>query len=615
MATSVTGVSTLDVNSIVSQLMTLERRPIELLNTKEAGLQAKVSAYGSLKGAISGFQTSMVALQTPAKFTANTASLSDATVISASVFPAAAEGAYDIDITQTALSHVVKSAGVASDLTSGSTGTVTLQVGGGAITTVTIDSSNNTLRGLRDAINGAKAGVQASIVNDGTEYRLVLTGGTSGAANTISVTNSLTAGTLNDALDGVTEARPAQNAIFSVNGVGVSSTSNTVTSAITGVTLNLTKAGTSTITVARDTPQGQAAVQSFVKAYNDLQKSVTDLTKYDIATKKASLLYGDSSAVAFLASIRKELETPLTGLGGQYANLTQIGVTFQRDGTLAMDSAKLTTALKAAPEDVAALFARQGTSNNALVSYTSSTSATSAGAWQVDVTTAATRAAATAANAPAGSTVIDGTNDGMSFTIDSVASGSLTLAHGSYTPEQLALLVQNTLNGAAPFSAAKVEVAVSVDGGGKLRIESQAYGTVSTVADAGGTAAASLGFDGAETAAGSNVAGTFTLNGGAALTATGSGQVLTGPTGGAAEGLTLKYAGIAGQLIGGSDGTVSVSEGYGSRLARLAEQALGLQGVVQGRTEGLAASIKDIGSRRELLNTRLVGVEKRLRLQ
>jgi flagellar hook-associated protein 2 len=612
MATSVSGISNIDVNSIVSQLMTVERQPIDALDKKASALQTKVSAYGALKGALSIFQSTMTSLQTPTKFTSNTISSTDNTVTSASASSSAAVGTYDVNVTKLATSHVMKSAGVVSDTAASSTGTIGIQVGGGSITTITVDSANNTLQGLRDAINDADAGVQASVVNDGSAYRLVLTADKSGGANTISITNGLAAGELKDAVDGMTEARPAQSAVFTVNGVAISSDSNSAGSAITGVTLNLAKEGSAKITIARDTAQAQAAVQSFAKAYNDLQSTVTSLTKYDASTKKAGVLNGDSSTTSIITGIRGMLGQAMSG-AGQFRQLSDIGVSFQKDGTLSLDSTKLTDALKASSKDVAALFGRQGSSTNALVSYSSSTAATTSGDWHVDVTTAATRAAATATNPPAVSTVIDATNDSFTVKIDGTASGTLKLAQGTYTPAQLATLVQNTINGSTALTSKGMSIAATLDAG-NLKIESQAYGSASAVAEVTGTALSALGFAGAESGAGTDVTGTLVLNG-TSYTATGSGQTLNGPTGSPAEGLSIKFIGTAAQVAAGEDAVLAVTEGHAAQLARFAEKTLGAKGVVSTRTDGLNASIKDIGSRKDVLNGRMDRIEKQLRAQ
>jgi flagellar hook-associated protein 2 len=613
MATSVSGVSNIDVNSIVSQLMTIERQPIAALDRKTTALQTKVSAYGALKGALSVFQGAMTAMQSPTKFTSNTVSSSDFTIAFASATATAAVGTYELNVTKLATAQVKQSAGVTSDTAASSTGTIGIQVGSGAITNVTIDSSNNTLQGVRDAINGAGAGVQASIVNDGTAYRLVLTADKTGGANTITVTNGLAAGDVKDALDGMTEARPAQNAQFTINGVSVSSDSNTVSGAISGASVTLSKEGSTKITVSRDTAQAQSAVQTFVKAFNDLQSTVKSLTGYDASTKKAGVLNGDSGATSILTGIRSMLGESVSG-AGSLRQLSDVGVSFQKDGTLSLDSAKLGDALKTSSTDVAALFGRRGTSDNALVSYSGATAATTAGAWDVDVTSAATRAVMTATSAAAGTTVIDGTNDSFTIKIDGTASGTLKLAQGSYTPAELAALVKNTINGATEFSSKGISVAVTVDGSGNLSFESQSYGSASKVSDASGAALVALGLAGTESGTGTDVAGTLSLNG-TAYTASGSGQTLNGPTGSAAEGLALKYTGTQAQVGAGRDAVVTVTDGLAVRLARFAEQTLGTKGVLTTRTDGINSSIKANGVRKDELNARMDRIEKQLRAQ
>ena len=614
MATSsVSGVSNIDVNQIVSQLMTVERQPLAALASKETALQTKISAYGALKSAMSVFQGAMDSI-TPAKFTSTGTSSSEISVLVATSTSEAAPGVYDLNITKTAASHVLKSAGATSDTTQSSTGVISLQVGGGAIKSIVIDSSNNTLRGVRDAINAADAGVDASVVYDGTAYRLVLTAAKSGAANTITMNSGgLAAGELKNALDGTTVARAAQNAEFTVNGVAVSSDSNTNTTAISGVTLNLMKEGSSKLSVVQDLGSANGAVQSFVKAFNDVQRTITDLTKYDATTKRAGLLSGDPSTANLVATLRSTLTTGLTGLTGKFKNLSDIGVSFQKDGTLSLDAAKLTKALKDAPSDVSKLFTRQGTSNSVLVSYSGATPATASGEYHVDVTAAATRAAAVATNAPAGSVVIDGTNDTLSVKVDGIASGTLGLTRGTYAPAELATLLQNTLNGAAPFTSASKSVAVTLDGG-MLKIESQNYGVESKVSDMAGSAISALGFDGTETATGSDAAGSLMLDG-RGYTLTGTGQTLRGETGTKSEGLALKYTGTPASLVAGSDAIVNVSEGYATRLARAVQQALDTTGIIASKTDGLSRSLKDIGTRRESLNNRLERVEKQLRAQ
>jgi flagellar hook-associated protein 2 len=177
--------SGLDVNGLVSQLMALESRPLTALATKEANYQAQLTAYGSLKGALSSFQSTVSALSTPAMFSAVNASVADATIATVIASSAATAGSYSLEVQTLAQAHKLTSAAFADTTTDIGTGTLTIQFGtysGGtfalnpdkAVQTITIDSSKSSLAGVRDAINTANAGVMASIVNDGTGNRLVI---------------------------------------------------------------------------------------------------------------------------------------------------------------------------------------------------------------------------------------------------------------------------------------------------------------------------------------------------------------------------------------------------------------------------------------------------------
>ena len=612
MAISSSGIgSNLDINGIITGLMAVEQRPLTLLSQKEAKYQAQLTAYGSLKGVLASFQTSMQSLASAARYQGLTAAVGDATVFTAAASNAAAAGAYSVSVSNIAQSQVLAAAGVASMTSPSSTGTLTLKVGNGAAATVTIDASNNTLSGMRDAINAANAGVTATIVNDGsaTPYKLVLTASASGAANTIQVTNSLTAGELSDAVAGLTQMRQAKDAVLNVNGVPVTSASNTLTAVIPGVTLNLLKAGDTTLTLARDTASVQAAVAAFVKSYNEVNTSITSMTAYNASTKQGAVLIGDSTVQQLQSSIRTTLSNALVGTGSSLTTLSQIGVSFQKDGSLALDSVKLTKAIDSNFSDLAALFGVQGKSSNSLLSFVSSGTGTQPGDYQVNITAAATQGAAAAVNALAGSTVIDASNAEFSLTVDGIASGALLLVHGTYTPAQLATALQAALDSSAAFTTNGIGATVTLDAG-RIAIASKSYGTASTISGAAGTALAALGLDGSENGAGTNVAGSFAIDG-AVIAATGTGQTLSAGT----DGLTVRYTGTAAQVAANPNATLSFSQGYASRLSKLATSVLSSTGPLAGRTNGIDASVRDIGERRAEINRRLAGIEARYRAQ
>ena len=631
MAISSAGLgSGLDVNGIVTQLMAVERRPLAVLDTKEAKYQTQLTAYGSLKGALSSFQSAVAALANPAKFSAATASLADTTVATATASSAAVAGNYTIEVKTLAQAQKLKSAGFAATSTALGSGTLTFQFGkyelDGSITlnpdkaarTVTIDSSQSSLAGVRDAINAANIGVSASIVNDGasTGNRLVIASKDSGLANALKITvadadltntdmaglsqlayDASTGGTVN-----LTQTVAAQDASVVIDGIAIAKPSNTLTDAIQGVTLNLTKANTpatTTLTVARDTAGIQAAAQSFVKAYNDLNKTITDLSKYDAANKRSSTLTGDATVRSLQSQLRGVFNTALATAGGGLSTLSDIGIGFQKDGTLKLDSVKLNAVLADPSRDVSTLFAAVGKPTDSLASFVGSTADTKNGAYLLNVSQLATQGKSTGQGAAV--LTITGGNNAITLTVEGVAAG-VTLAAGTYTPTALAAELQSKINGVIALSSAGIGVTVT-QSAGVLSVTSNRYGAASTVAITGGTGKLDLFGTPVETA-GVDVAGTI-----GGFTATGSGQTLTGSSD--TSGLALKVTGGA----TGVRGTVSFARGYAYELDTLAGNMLKSNSLVDGRTNGINASIKSIGTQRAALALRMDMIEKRYRAQ
>ncbi len=657
MALSAPGIgSNLDVNGIVTQLLAIERQPLIALDQKEANFQAKISAYGSIKSALSSFQSAVRGLSDISKFQILKATSADTTVYTASASSSAVPGNYAVEVTQLAQAHTLRSGGFANLTDVVGSGTLTFQYGtlgsnpftlntDKAAQSVTISASQNTLSGIRDAVNTANIGVTASIVNDGaagTPYKLIFTSKDTGVNNSLKVTvtdadttHTDTSGLSQLAYDpnagvgsgkNLVQTAAAQNALLNVNGItGISKASNTVNDVIQGVTLNLLKPAPGTtvnLTIVKDTASVKANVEAFVKAYNDINKTVKDLTAYNASTKQAALLQGDSSALSIQRQIRSTLTNALQFAGGNYTLLTQIGVSFQNDATLKLDSAKLQTAIDNNFNDIASLFAAVGKATDSLVSYLGAAANTKPGSYAVAVTQLATQgylqSAATAAladGAPGTGTftapfTVDANNDNFTLKIDGVQSGAITLTQGSYaTAAALTAELQSRINGDSALKAAGVVVTVSFDSPtDRLKITSNRYGSTSTVEVTGvdSNTAASFGFSLGAGPAGVDVAGS--ING---VTATGSGQFLTGATGNAAEGLRLQIGGGA----TGARGTLNYSQGYAYQLDKLADNLLGASGPISSRTVGINKSIEDIGDRRDALNRRLVDVERHLRSQ
>lgn len=643
--------SQLDVNSIVSQLMTIERQPLATLDRKEAVYQSQLSAFGLLKSAVAGYQDAMRNLSSLSKFQALKAGSSDESVFTTSLSPTAVAGSYSVEVKQLAASQKLSSAAFSSTSDTIGTGVLTFQFGSdnaGVFTpdsakpalSVTIGAANSTLNGVRDAINAAKIGVSASILNDGTGNKLIITSNDTGAANSLKISVSDTS----DASDidnlglsrlaydpaapagsgrNLTQNVAAQNAILKVDGIdGISKSTNSVNDVVQGVTLNLLKKSAvdtpAILTVSTDTSTIKASLENFVKAYNELNNTVKDLTAYDANTRKAAVLQGDSSALAIISQVRRTLNDSLTGVSGQFSRLSQVGISFQKDGALSLDSAKLQTALDSSLNDIAGLFANVGKSSDSLVRYVSASDKAVAGKYALNISQLASQGgldgAATAALAHTAGTftspfVVDGDNDTFSIKVDGIQSATITLSQNSYTTAAaLTAEIQSRLNGDSALKAAGVTATVSFDSSNnKLVITSDRYGSASRVEITGvdTNTAATLGISVAAGTTGVDVAGT--LNG---ITATGSGRFLTG-AGGAVEGLKLE---ITGGLTG-DRGTIDYSLGYAYRLDKLAGQLLGNSGPISSRSSGINNSIDAIDQRRDVLNRQIAAAETRYRAQ
>ncbi|MBU1225119.1 MAG: flagellar filament capping protein FliD [Gammaproteobacteria bacterium] len=634
----VTATSSLDVNSIVSQLMTVERQPITKLAAKEAGYQAKLSAYGSVKGAVAGFQTALQGLNSASKFQTLTATASDTSVFTASATSIAVAGTYSLEVTSLAQAQKLAAAGQTSSsaaIGAGAATTVTFDFGtisGGTLSngvysgatfasngngtkSITIDSSNNSLQGIRDAINAAKIGVTATIINDGsgTPYRLTLSSDSNGVSNSMKV--SVSGDAALDSLLGhdpagtqnLSETVTAQNANLKVNGVAVTKTSNVVTDVVPGVTLTLNKVTSSpaTLTVARDTNSISSSIGSFVKAYNDLAGTLKNVSAYDAANQRGAILQGDATVRSLQSQLRGIIGTAVTGTPGNLTTLSSVGVSFQKDGSLAIDQTKLNDAMNNHFDDIASLFASVGKSTDSLVSFNNATSSTKAGNYAVNITQVATQGKTVGSTAIATPLVIvGGSNDTLDLSVNGI-SASVTLSPGTYnTAQALATELQAKINGVTALSNMGVSVAVS-ENAGKLTVTSVNYGSTSSVSVSGGTAESALGLGGDTPTAGVDVAGSI-----GGTTATGSGQLLSAISG---DALGLGILVNGGAL--GDRGVLHYSQGYASTLNTWASAVLGVDSIISSRTDGIGKSIADIGKRRTELETRLINIEKRYRAQ
>lgn len=638
--------SGIDIQSLVSQLVAAERAPVQnRLDRQEVKVQTQLSAYGALKSALSGFREQVKALADAKSFSQMKATSSKPDAIGVSASAGAAVGSYQLEVSALAQAQGIATQAFANtdEVVGGGTltfrfGTVAVDEASGKVSSFdenpertakrVVIEPGSTLAQVRDAVNAANVGVQASIINDGSGRRLVFTAKDTGAANGFVVevadedgddgdAAGLSRLAFNTTASNAEQTRAAEDARLTINGLSIRRASNEITDAIEGVTLSLsdTTTGSVRIDVSRDTAAVQGKIKSFVEAYNKLQQQITALTKYDAENKKASALTGDALVRNLNSKLRSLLTDPLRVLeGGAVRSLADLGIVSKRDGTLEIDNAKLDKALSAHFEEIGALFASYGLTEEATgVEYVGSSSGTQSGRYAVHITQLATqgRYVGTAlAVDPAVSPIdIDANNDSFTVKVDGIESKQIRLTHGSYSSgEELARELQARINEDSELQKLGVTVRVSYDTvNNRFEIVSDSYGSESTVeilsADSG--LSATLGLAVGEGEAGVDVAGSI-----GGRIAVGVGQELIGD-GGPADGLRLR---ITGDELG-DRGIVVFSRGILAELDGFLGSYLDAEGVLTETTDALNGRLKDIEEDREALDRRMESVQARLLAQ
>ncbi|WP_077732471.1 flagellar filament capping protein FliD [Methylocaldum sp. 14B] len=637
--------SGLNISSMVSQLVQAERAPFAArLDRQEAEIQSKISSFGNFKSALSAFRDSLSALKNLSSFQKIGATSSDSSIVSASAESNADLGNYKIEVKQLAQSHALATGYFASANAVVGTGTLTLKFGTTDYTppvdatpgsyngftqnrdkgtlTLEIDSSNNTLSGIRDAINNAKAGVTAVIVNDSGGSRLVLNSSETGAENSLQISvadddgNSVDASGLsvlsfNVAAANLQQTQMALDSKIAINGLEVTNASNTIKDALKGVTLNLQSAQSEKIvnvSVSQSNDDIKKLIEGFVKSFNELAKTDRSLTGYDAAQKAGGILQGDPTVRGGMGQLRSELGRFIQGLEGSAKTLAHIGIRTQRDGTLNLDSSKLNEALNADRSSVAALFAAIGRPTDSGVIYSSNTVDTKPGTYAVNITQAATQGFLN--GGAVNSLVVDGDNDTFKIKVDGVLSADITLTQATYSNHAaLAAEIQSRINGDSALKAKGISVGVSYDDvNNRFVIQSKNYGSESQVEitqvdiNSEATLGLKLASSSTEGTGGMDVAGSI-----GGLEATGKGQELTA-TAGDAQGLKL----LISDTKTGDRGEVGFSRGLIERLDKVLAGLLDSKGAIKARTDGLEKNLEKIQESRERLESRMSDFEKRL---
>lgn len=380
--------SGIDANSIITQLMAIERRPIAQLQSAASDLDTKLSTYGKVQSYVDTLGTAAKALNDPALWRAMSASSSDSTSLGVTAADGATAGSYSVQVGTLAAAQMTAGTAVASTTTAIGQGTLHIDIGSWAAdnssftpksgsTTVDIDigPGEDTLQAIRDKINAkTDLGVRASIVNDATGARLVLQSTTTGVANGFRVQvsdddgNDADASGLSrlsyDPANGAavaTRSQAAANASATINGLTVQSATNTLSDVIDGVTLTLTKPTTSpvTVSVSANTTSMRSAITSFVKAYNDLMSNLRTQTAYNADSKTGGPLQGDQTALSIQRQVRMAFSAE-SSASSVFARASDLGLTLQKDGSISTSSSKLDAALTK-PSELQKFFTASGT--------------------------------------------------------------------------------------------------------------------------------------------------------------------------------------------------------------------------------------------------------------
>ncbi len=364
--------SGLDTDSIISKLMELERRPVVLLQRKEAGYQAKITAIGMVKSAMSELKSAVEGLKDSEDFLSYRASSSNTDILTVSAGDEVLPGVYNITVSHLASAQQVRSSAFSGSDAAIGTGKITIQVGNNEPVEIEITSENNTLAGIAQAINDAEAGVTAGIINDGNgSYYLTLQSQNTGADNTISFSVQDDDGNNNDnsglsaiyadpAAETLIETQSAANAQLVVNGIDVERSSNEIDDLISGMTLTLKSADSSksvTITSSKDYEGITSKLDAFVEKYNALVDLVKEQTAYNASTDQAGTLLGDSTVSRINSGLSKIVYHTVKGIDQAVNRLSKLGIELEESGHLSLDKSKLTAAMEEHPDDVSMLFA------------------------------------------------------------------------------------------------------------------------------------------------------------------------------------------------------------------------------------------------------------------
>lgn len=723
--------SGLNTKALIQNVLRFDQQRISTLQSNVATEQTQQTAFQGVQSDLQTLQTasSQLGQSQGSVFDSMTVASSNSNVVTAAAGTGAQPGITNLQVLSLAQANQIASQGYSDPNSTITQGTFQIQSGTHSAN-ITIDSTNNTLSGLAQAINNSKIGVTATIVNTGEggaanqPYRLLLTSSNTGTANAIKVTNNLaadsngavqpnfsssvigpavtgssfsgtasvtansgagnytgssndtytftvqsggTVGTTNNIQVAYTNSSGSETGTLTLNaadlnvaknvadgvqvtfgsgtlnpgdqftvnvfsptiqaasnaqvqigsGVGaivVQNSTNTLTNVVPGVTLSLKSAAPGQniqLNVSNDVSSISNAITNFVNDYNKFASDMATATAYTPGTGTnpgtAGPLNGNTSLIDIQNQLEQKILSVAPNLPATINRLSVLGITPNSAGQLQINTSTLNNALNGgisgvSVDDIKNLFTTQGQSSSAGVQFSTGTGKTlpsGANPYTVNVTQAATQAAITSTNPLAASTVIDSTNNTLSLNIDGASSGSITLPSGTYTQLALANAVQKAINASVSTSGASVTASVNNN---HLVLSSNVYGAQSKITGLSGSALSSLGYTGSETSTGTDVQGSFTVNG-VTEAATGVGQILTGNASNAnTSGLTVVVTYTPTQIAsGGTSSTLTVTQGLASSLTNTLQSLLD---PVNGQVTAIGSQItKQISSAQQDITT------------
>jgi len=509
-------------SELADQLVDVERQAADKrLDAQEEFTTAEISEFGALKGLVESFDSAVSALNLSSSFKSNTSTSSDESALTGTVSSVASPGLYSIEVSQLAQTQTLASMEFTEltdivgegtfSFTFGEVQTTTNPADRSitsfdsftadteqAVKTLKIDATNHTVNGVRDAINAADLGVNATIVDTGSGYRLLLqsteTGSNSGfTVDVANPTNGLDDFEFNagNVGAGLLHTTDAVDSAFTVNGLSINREDNLVTGVINGVTLNLKQvtAGPVSFSVERDTSTVTNKMQTFVDSYNELKGKINELTAYNEEEGLGSIFIGDSTVRNLQSQLQGVLGSVVSSLAGnEFRSLAEVGistkalnVSTQTSGLLDFNSATFSGYLQSRTEEMTVLFGKTGSVTDSQVEFLNGGVDTAAGDYEIVVSQLATQGKFEG-NATSGSFTIDDDNDNFKINVNGTTSDIIELAQGAYTGSEMAEHLQAQINADENLLASGRGVDVAYDSTAKtFSITSSSYGALSSV--------------------------------------------------------------------------------------------------------------------------------------